>query len=57
MSESTLDRILRSLAQDEADALRRVLLSDAPHTEVAEILSRHGHPVSEAAVRRWRRSA
>jgi hypothetical protein len=53
-----VDRFLATLPDTEAELLRRALLDEnVGHTEIAETLSRHGHKVSEAAVRRWRTRA
>jgi len=43
-----------SLSDDEADALRSVLLSNTSHKELAATLRFHGFDVSETSVRRWR---
>lgn len=50
-----IDTLLHELPDEEAEALRAALSSDRVcNTDIAQVLTRHGHRVSEAAVRRWR---
>lgn len=49
-----LDKILEQLTPAGRREVRESLRIGAPNTDVAELLSRHGHPISEASVRRWK---
>lgn len=50
-----IDQIMVQLGEESREALERVLRNpEVEATGVARALTRHGHPVSEAAVRRWR---
>lgn len=55
---SKLDRILEELPDTASEKLLEVLEDPGTaHTEVAEVLTRHGYGVTESSVRRWRSRA
>ena len=58
MSRSKLDHILEELPDTEASLLQEALEDPGvENTELAAILTRHGHSITEASVRRWRSRA
>lgn len=49
-----LDQILAELGENEKQRVLRLLQLPGTNTEVARILTRNGHPIGEASIRRWK---
>lgn len=48
--------VLKELPQPEAEALTKHLEGQTSSVWLSEVLTRHGHPVSESTIRAYRRA-
>lgn len=49
-----LDEILKQLSQDERRKVLKLVWIRGAVAPLARILTDHGHPIDESAIRRWR---
>lgn len=54
MGTMRLDQILAELSDTEAARLLELIEAGAPNADIARILTRHGYPIGETSIRRWK---